>query len=123
MPRKANNAAETASAKKERKAYPDRDTRIAMAEEKIAQLEKLNAERRELIAKTEAKLNARKAALANTEEQLAKAVARRDKLIAAKNRPAAGTRAVKSAEKNQIEQLKAKLAAQGKSLEDLLNSL
>ena len=39
-----------------RKAYPDRDTRIAMAEEKIAQLEKLNAERRELIAKTEAKL-------------------------------------------------------------------
>lgn len=123
MPRKANNAAETASVKKERKAYPDRDTRIAMAEEKIAQLEKLNAERRELIAKTEAKLNARKAALANTEEQLAKAVARRDKLIAAKNRPAAGARAVKSAEKNQIEQLKAKLAAQGKSLEDLLNSL
>jgi len=123
MPRKANNAAETASVKKERKAYPDRDTRIAMAEEKIAQLEKLNAERRELIAKTEAKLNARKAALANTEEQLAKAVARRDKLIAAKNRPAAGSRAVKTAEKNQIEMLKAKLAAQGKTLEELLNSL
>lgn len=111
------------TAKKARKAYPDRDERIAMAEEKIAQLEKLNAERRELIAKTEAKLNARKAALANTEDQLAKAIARRDKLIAAKNRPAAGVRAAKSAEKNQIEQLKAKLAAQGKSLEDLLNSL
>jgi len=108
--------------KKERKAYPDRDTRIAMAEEKIAQLEKLNAERRELIAKTEAKLNARKAALANTEEQLAKAISRRDKLIAAKNRPV-GARAVKSAEKNQIELLKAKLAAQGKTLEDIINSL
>lgn len=123
MPRKAKTAVEAVPEKKERKAYPDRDTRIAMAEEKIAQLEKLNAERRALIEKTEAKLNARKAALANTEEQLAKAIARRDKLIAAKNRPAVGARAAKSAEKNQIEQLKAKLAAQGKTLEELLNSL
>ena len=45
-----------------------------------------------------------------------------DKLIAAKNRPV-GARAVKSAEKNQIELLKAKLAAQGKTLEDIINSL
>lgn len=119
MPRKIENA----SVKKERKAYPDRDTRIAMAEEKIAQLEKLNAERRDLIEKTEAKLNARKAALAKTEDQLAKAVARRDKLIAAKNRPAAGVRAAKTAEKSQIELLKSKLAAQGKTLDDLISSL
>lgn len=122
MPRKVKNAVEAVSEKKERKAYPDRDTRIAMAEEKIAQLEKLNAERRALIEKTEAKLMARKEAIAKTEEQLAKTIARRDKLVAARNKPA-GVRAAKSAEKNQIEQLKAKLAAQGKTLEELLKSL
>ena len=123
MPRKVKTVAQgDVSSQNSRKSYPDRDTRIAMAEEKIAQLEKLNQERRALIEKTEEKLLARKAALANSEAQLEKTIERRDRLIAAKNRPA-GVRAAKSIEKGQIEQLKALLAAKGQTLDDLINSL
>ena len=49
-----------------------------MADEKIQRLEKLNEERRELIAKTEAKLNDRKESLAKSEAELEKVKARRD---------------------------------------------
>lgn len=122
MADKAKNASETVAAKKARKPYPDRDTRISMADEKIKRLEKINAERRDLIEKTETKLNERKAALAKSEEQLAKVIARREKLADADNKqPRFSNRAAKAAEKAQIDEIKAKLAAQGKTLEDILN--
>ena len=112
--------------KKPRKQYPDRDERIAMADEKIEKLEKLNAERRELIEKTEAKLNERKAALAKSEEMLRKIYSRREKLMAAKERPEAGTEAarkMKAAEKAQLDQLKALLRSKGMTMDDIINSL
>ena len=122
MPNKSKPT-EKKTVKKERKAYPDRDTRIAMAEAKIEQLEKLNAERRALIEKTAAKLEARRAALASSEEQLAKAVSRRDRLIAAKSRPAGTSSSARNAEKAQIAQLKQLLASKGKTIDYIINSL
>ena len=112
-------------AKNTRKQYPDRDTRIEMADKKIAQLEKLNADRRDLIEKTETKLNERKEALMKSEEMLKKVIARRNKLIAAKERPidSEAARALKAEEKAQIEMLKAKLREKGMSMEDIINSL
>ena len=123
MPKKANDAANIE--KKARKQYPDRDTRIAMADQKIEQLEKLNAERRALIEKTEAKLNERKAALVKSEEMLAKVISRREKLVVAKERPVGSeaARALKAAEKAQLDQLKAKLKAKGMTMDDIINSL
>lgn len=123
MPKKANVAVD--AEKKARKQYPDRDTRIEMADKKIKQLEKLNADRRDLIEKTEAKLNERKAALKKSEEMLAKVVSRREKLVAAKERPVGSeaARAQKAAEKAQLDQLKAKLKAKGMTMDDILNSL
>lgn len=112
--------------KKARKQYPDRDERIVMANDKIEKLEKLNAERRELIEKTEAKLNERKAALAKSEEMLRKIYVRRDKLIAAKERPEAGSeaaRVMKAAEKAQFEQLKALLKSKGMTMDDFISTL
>lgn len=123
MAKKARSSETTE--KKQRKQYPDRDTRIAMADEKIERLTKLNDERRDLIEKTEAKLNERKAALEKSEAMLKKVINRREKLIAAKEAPAGSpaARAQKAAEKAQFDELKAKLKAQGKTLEDLMNML
>lgn len=123
MPRNAKSQKNVE--KKPRKQYPDRDTRITMADEKIERLTKLNEERRELIEKTEAKLNERKAALAKSEETLQKVIARRDKLIAAKEAPAGSpaARAQKVAEKAKFDEIKAILKAQGKTLDDLMNML
>lgn len=115
-----------ATEKKSRKQYPDRDTRIAMADKKINELEKLNESRRELIAKTEAKLNERKEALEKSEEMLKKVVARRNKLLAAKERPAMNSeaaKAIKAAEKAQLDQLKALMKEKGITLEDVIKSL
>ena len=55
---------------KTRKPYPSIDERIALTDQEIERLTKLNAARTELIAQTEAKLAERKAALAKSEEQL-----------------------------------------------------
>lgn len=123
MAKKARSSETTE--KKQRKQYPDRDTRIAMADEKIERLTKLNDERRDLIEKTETKLNERKAALEKSEAMLKKVINRREKLIAAKEAPAGSpaARAQKAAEKAQFDELKAKLKAQGKTLEDLMNML
>ena len=123
MAKKARSSETTE--KKQRKQYPDRDTRIAMADEKIERLTKLNDERRDLIEKTEAKLNERKAALEKSEAMLKKVINRREKLIAAKEAPAGSpaARAQKAAEKAQFDELKAKLKAQGKTLEDRMNML
>ena len=115
-----------ATEKKSRKQYHDRDTRIEMADKKINELEKLNESRRELIAKTEAKLNERKEALEKSEEMLKKVVARRNKLLAAKDRPAMNSeaaKAIKAAEKAQLDQLKALMKEKGITLEDVIKSL
>lgn len=121
MPR--NDA--TKQEKKARKAYPDRATRIVMADAKIERLERLNAERRELIEKTEAKLNVRKAALAKSEAELARIKARRVKLEENKNRPArtGASRNINAAEKAQFDQLKALLESKGQTVDDLIKSL
>lgn len=123
MPKKAKSS--EIVEKKARKQYPDRDTRIAMADEKIERLTKLNEDRRDLIEKTEAKLNERKAALAKSEAMLKKVISRREKLLAAKEAPAGSpaARAQRAAEKAQFDELKARLKAQGKTLDDLMNLL
>ena len=106
MPRKAKKPVEV----KTRKQYPDRATRIAMADEKIQRLEKLNEERRQLIAKTEAKLNDRKESLTKSEAELEKVKARRERMIAMQDRPAASeSRKARSAEKAELEKLRALL--------------
>ena len=115
-----------AAENKTRKQYPDRDTRIEMANKKIAELTKLNDSRRALIEKTEAKLNERKEMLAKSEKMLKDVTARRDKLVAAKERPAAGSeaaKAVKAAEKAQLEQLRALMKEKGMTFEDVIKSL
>ena len=123
MPRKAKNPVEV----KTRKQYPDRATRIAMADEKIQRLEKLNEERRQLIAKTEAKLNDRKESLTKSEAELEKVKARRERMIAppgADDRPAASeSRKARSAEKAELEKLRALLAEKGVTAEELLAKL
>ena len=109
-----------------RKQYPDRAERIAMANKKIDELIKLNDSRRELIAKTKAKLKEREDALEKSEAMLKKVTARRDKLIAANERPAAGSeaaRAMKAAEKAQLDQLKAIMKEKGITIEDVIKSL
>ena len=73
---------------KVRKPYPGIDERIALADQEIERLTKLNAARTELIAQTEAKLAERKEALAKSQEALEKVEARKERLIAAKNKPA-----------------------------------
>ena len=120
MPRKAKNPVEV----KTRKQYPDRATRIAMADEKIQRLEKLNEDRRELIAKTEVKLNDRKESLTKSEAELEKVKARRERMIAMQDRPAASeSRKARSAEKAELEKLRALLAEKGVTAEELLAKL
>ena len=76
-------------------------------------------------SETETKLNERKEALKKSEEMLKKVIARRNKLIAAKERPvdSEAARALKAEEKAQIEMLKAKLREKGMSMEDIIKSL
>ena len=75
MPRGVKGSGKGTAAKKEvqkvvaektRKPYPSIDERIALADQEIERLTKLNASRAELIAQTEAKLAERKAALAKS---------------------------------------------------------
>lgn len=124
-----------------RKPYPGVDARIAMADQKIERLTKLNASRAELIAQTEAKLAERKATLAKSEAQMEKAKATRERLLAAKDKPAkaeklspeerkarrlegqAKARAAKKAEKEKYEALMAALAESGKTVDELLDEL
>lgn len=124
-----------------RKPYPGVDARIAMADQKIERLTKLNASRAELIAQTEAKLAERKVTLAKSEAQLEKAKATRERLLAAKDKPAkaeklspeerkarrlegqAKARAAKKAEKEKYEALMAALAESGKTVDELLDEL
>lgn len=141
--KKAGSATATsadAPAKKARKPYPSADKRIALADTQIERLNKLNASRKALVDKTEATLNARKAALAKNTASLEKALGKKERLIATKGKPAkastpklspeerkakraeslAMARAAKKAEKEKYDRLLAALKESGKSVDDLL---
>lgn len=137
--KKPVNAQKTTTEKKERKPYPTYEERIAAADQKIEQLQKLNASREELIAQTEAKLEERKEALAKSQAMLAK----REHLVALMNKPEkqpkpklspeeraahrrealAKAREAKKAQKAQMEVLMEKLAQSGKTIEELMAEL
>ena len=132
-----------ATAEKTRKPYPSLEERLVSVDKEIEHLEKLNAARTELIRKTEATLEERKAALAKSEEALRAALAKKEKIVAAKDKPqkvarkklspealAERRRAVlvkaREARKNQREKMSAlmsALAASGKSVDELLSEL
>lgn len=104
-----------------RKAYPARAERIAMAEKQIARLEKLNASRRDLIARSEEKLNQRKAALARTEAELQKELDKKERLIQLETDPQGKAR--RREERAQINELAAAIKASGKSIGEILEAL
>ena len=128
---------------KTRKPYPSIDERIALTDQAIERLTKLNAARTELIAQTEAKLAERKAALAKSEEQLEKVKAKKERLLAAKDKLAkeptpkltpeernarrqealAKAREARKAKKEKYDALVAALAQSGKTVDELLDAL
>lgn len=108
---------------KQRKPYPGRKERIAMAEKDIERLEKLNESRRELIEKSEKKLEERKTALARTEAELAKEIAKRDKLIELENNPGGAAKERRKAQNAQMKELAELVRASGKSVEEVLAAL
>ena len=138
MPRGKKKAEE-----KTRKPYPTHEERLAAAEQTIERLTKLNEDRATLIAKTEAKLEERKSALAKSQDALEKAKAKKERLIAAMNQPAkepapkltpeeraerrrealAKAREAKKAEKEKYDALMAALAESGKTVDELLAEL
>jgi DNA repair exonuclease SbcCD ATPase subunit len=131
MPRKPKKAVQdnvevvAKEEKQKRKPYPNREERISMAEQRIERLERLNADREALLEKTEQKLADRKAALEKSKAELENAISLKERLIVAKDKPARSTaaRAAKTAEKAVIDELKAKLEAKGKTLDDLLKEI
>ena len=94
----AKKEVQQAVAEKSRKPYPSIDERIALADQAIERLTKLNASRAERIAQTEAKLAERKAALAKSQEALEKEEAKKARLLAAKEKPAKAAKPKLSAE-------------------------
>ena len=128
---------------KTHKPYPSIDERIALADQEIERLTKLNVARSGLIAQTEAKLAERKTALAKSEEQLEKVRAKKERLLAAKDRPAkeaapkltpeeqnarrqealAKAREARKAKKEKYDALMAALAQSGKTVDELLDAL
>ena len=137
----ADNTVSEPAIAKTRKPYPSINERIALADQAIERLTKLNASRAELIAQTEAKLAERKAALAKSQEALEKEEAKKARLLAAKEKPAKAeklspeerkarrlegqtkARAAKKAEKEKYEALMAALAESGKTVDELLDEL
>lgn len=133
----------SAPAKKPRKAYPSVEERIALADKQIEHQTKISAKRSALIEKTEATLNTRKAALAKNTTMLEKALSKKERLAAAKAKPAKATapklppeqlkarriealakaRAAKKAEKAKVDQLLAALKDSGKSIDELLREV
>ena len=123
MPAKRKTVKKAAPAAKTRKPYPNRTERIAAAGKDIARLEALNAARRELIAKSEKKLEERKAALARTEAQLAKVIAKKKRLVELEENPTGAAKARRTAQKAQMKELAAAIKASGKSLDEILASI
>ena len=134
---------EPAPAKAGRKGYPSMEERIALADRRIEHLNKLLHTRGQLIEKTEAVQNARKAAQAKNSALLEKTLSRKERLTAAKDKPAkaaapklspeelkirraetlAKARAAKKAEKAKYDQLLAALKVSGKSVDELLQDI
>ncbi len=109
---------------KTRKPYPSIDERIALADAKIQQLEKLNATRQALVEKTAAVLAERQETLAKSQSALDKVRARRGRpVIASKDKPAKAHRARKSEQDQQYQELLSALKEKGTSMEELLASL
>ena len=73
-------------------AYPTLEQRIVLADAKIAQWEKLIAEREELVKKAQQIVVDRQAALEATKEKLTKAQNYKEHLIEMQNRPAKSPR-------------------------------
>lgn len=114
-----------AAPEKVRKSYPSVDERIAMADAKIAQLSKLNANREALVEKTAALLAERQDTLAKSKAQQEKVERRRERLIASKEKPAKQPRARKNtgAEDSQVMELKALLASNNMTMEEMIAQL
>ena len=70
MPRPKKNTTAASTVQHRRPRTTDPDARIALVDKQIQRLETLNENRRELIAKTEEKLNQRKDALCKSEAML-----------------------------------------------------
>lgn len=136
---KAQKVVEKKTEKKVRKPYPTKEARIAMADQQIARLTKLNAARTALVEKTQKILAERQETLAKSTAALEKAVAKKERLITAQNkltqapkakltmeerkaRMAAG-RAAKKAENEKYAALAAALKNSGKSVDELLAEL
>ena len=81
MPRPKKNTTAASTAQHRRPRTTDPDARIALVDKQIQRLETLNANRRELIAKTEEKLNQRKEALCKSEAMLENARAKRERIV------------------------------------------
>ena len=109
---------------KTRKPYPDRETRIALADAQIEKLTKLNTSRKALIDKTEAKLNARKAAYAKSSRALEKAISRKARLEAAQAAPEVkkGIRTEKKIKAAQMDELSAVLESKGLTFNEFIEN-
>lgn len=104
----------------------DPDARIAMVEKQIERLETLNASRRELIAKTEEKLNQRKEALHKSEDMLENARAKRERIVHFKERRAMSKEeraAQRAEEKAKINKLLEALRATGIGVDEMIEKL
>ena len=110
---------------KTRKPYPNHEVRIAMADAKITQLERLIEDRKALLERAESLAQQRRVSLEKTEQLLQAQVEKRVRILANKDKPAkeVGMRAVKAAEKAQLAEFAAALKASGKSIEDVIASL
>lgn len=107
-----------------RKPYPTYEERIAAAEQNIARLTALKASREALVEQTAAKLRDRQEALAKSEAALNAVIAKRDRLIVAKDKLAKEPKAaLKAAEKQKLNELLLALKASGKSIDELLAEL
>ena len=126
MPRAKKNASVVAAPVQRRRRTTDPDARIAMVEKQIERLETLNASRRELIAKTEEKLNQRKEALRKSEAMLEAARAKRERIIEYKERSAmskAEKAALRAEEKAKVSALMDALKKKGITLDDIIQEL
>ena len=105
--------------KKAKKPYPTLDERIALAEESIGHWERLNQERRDLIAKSEKQLQDRRETLAKGEAELERLMERKDQLIARRD----GGEVKVSGQRKVYAEIVAALKASGRTMDDLLAEL
>ena len=126
MPRPKKNATAASTVQHRRPRTTDPDARIALVDKQIQRLETLNANRRELIAKTEEKLNQRKDALCKSEAMLENARAKRERIVAFKERSSmtkAEKAAMRAEERAKMTALMDALKKKGISLDDIIQEL